>query len=333
MILKKKLFFFLLFISLFLHAGSFAASAQEQAAVTTAEIDLNKYQNIIFSIINNLSRIIENNRASEHVYNTFVFSDNAVRNRMVNLTIDPRLGTVLGGMNFTIYESGEISLVFGLEYLNTYHPESSVHYSVLIHEYRHLYDYFNNTGFVSSLDNERSKYRYELDALRIEVEFIKYYLVGKFKLSRFEEYLLQSFENNNLNSASVVMLRESMDCVFWFNNLENRYDENNVSKDEIYRLLRQEGNSLIQLFNNANEDFARFFHFIEISTFRKNMIRMIGIVNENVTITWEEFFDQNPEIEKIYNVMTEILVKERDGQAVYLSSIYRFWEDDIISRN
>jgi hypothetical protein len=100
------------------------------------EIDIIKYQTIIYTMLGDFSAIIGNNQASEYVYSTFMLSENAVRNKDVVFKIDPKMNTVLGGMSFNIHESGEISLVFGLKYLDTYHSNSSIHYSILIHENR-----------------------------------------------------------------------------------------------------------------------------------------------------------------------------------------------------
>ena len=93
---QKRIFLGIcLFLSIFLYA-------EEQ----TVEIDINRYQNIIFTMLSNFSTILENNQASEIVYSTFMVSENAVRNNEINFKIDPGLDTVLSGMNFSIYESG-----------------------------------------------------------------------------------------------------------------------------------------------------------------------------------------------------------------------------------
>ncbi|MDR2658840.1 MAG: hypothetical protein LBC27_02460 [Spirochaetaceae bacterium] len=198
---KKAFYTILLSLScLFLYA-------EEQ----NGEIGVNKYKDIIYTILNNFSTIIENNQIITNVHETFVLSENAVRNNGVTFKIDQRLDKILNGMSFNIYESGEISLVFGIKYLETYSPNSSIHYSILIHEYRHLHDYLKNgIVFMDAKKDEKESYWYELDALRIEAEFIKYYLAGKYNLSKFEEYLLYSFENNNLNTASILLQKESM---------------------------------------------------------------------------------------------------------------------------
>jgi hypothetical protein len=322
---QKRIFLGIyLFLSVFLYA-------EEQ----TAEIDINRYENIIFTMLSDFSAILKNNQASEIVYNTFVVSENAIRNNEVTFKIDPGLDTVLSGMSFRIYESGEISLVFGLKYLDTYNPNNSVHYSILIHEYRHLYDYLrNNEAFIKAKrdKDEKETYWYELDALRIEAEFIKYYLVGKYNLSRFEEYVLNSFENNYLNSASIMLLKESMNIFFYFDNLETKYKNNEITKEEIINGLEQNGDIFLKRYYEAEDNFSSFAHYIEISTFRKYLIKILAVLVDNPIITWGEMFEQYQNIGKIYQDMSEVLDNYNNNQSEYLNSIYQYWENDIINR-
>jgi len=320
---QKRIFLGIcLFLSIFLYA-------EEQ----TVEIDINRYQNIIFTMLSNFSTILENNQASEIVYSTFMVSENAVRNNEINFKIDPGLDTVLSGMNFSIYESGEISFVFGLKYLDTYNPNSSIHYSILIHEYRHLYDYLRNKEtFINAKEDEKESYWYELDALRIEAEFIKHYLVGKYNLSKFEEYILNSFENNYLNSASIILLKESMNIFFHFDNLETKYKNNEITKEEIIKGLERNGDMLLKRYYDAEDNFSIFAHYIEISTFRKYLIKILTVLIDNPIITWEEVFEQYQNIGKIYQDMSEVLNNYNNNQREYLNSIYQYWENDIINR-
>ena len=320
MIYKKILYVVLLTSCMFLYAQD-------------NEIDINKYQDIILSITAGLDSIMDNAVYSEIVNNTFIISRNAVNNNEVTFKIDPRLDTVLGGLNFSIFESGEISLVFGHKYLETYFPGSSIHYSILIHEYRHLHDYLTNrTSFIHAKTNDKELYWYEMDALRIEAEFIKFYLAGKYKLTGFEEYILYSFDNNNLNTASIFLKKESWSVFWYFSEMEERFYDDEITKDEVIAGMEQVGNMLIDYFFEDNEDYIKFIRYIEVLTFRKYMIRILPFIIEKPEMTWGEVFLQFPKIAEIYENMSEILNNNDSNQTEYLNSLYKFWEDDILSR-
>ena len=302
--------------------------AQEEAA----EIDIQKYERIIFSIINDLDFIIGGNRNSQIVYDTFIISKNAILEKKVTMGIDPRPDTILGGLSFNIFESGEIGFVFGLKYLDTYYQGSSVHYSILIHEYRHLHDYLADAVWFKNAKNDfRESYWYEMDALRIEAEFIKYYLNGKYNLTLFEKFVLNSLDSDNLNTASIYLKKESWSYFWYFYDLENKYRENKIAKNEVFFELERIGNGLIGLFpDESGEEYIRFFRYIEISTFRKYLIRILPLLIDRPEMTWGEVFEQYPYIEKIYAEMSEIINAHNRDQVNYLNSMYRNWEDDIL---
>ena len=317
-------------IAVFLFSAGLFLYAQEQAS----EIDYGKYQVIINTLLFNLSEIMENNSASDIVYETYMLADNAVRNNQVYARIDADLKTVLSGMTLNVYDTGDVYLNFGLKFLDTYRPDSGIHYAILIHEYRHLHDYLKyGENYVIARRDEKEAYWYELDALRIEAEFIKHYLYGNFQLSAFETYVMHSLENNNLNTASVFILKESMDCFFYFHNLEINYLENRITRENVILLLEQTGNGLIGAFGAEEDGFIVFMRFIEISTFRKYLTKILVTLMNNPTMTWSEVFELYPETGRIYYEMSFIIEAQRLYQAQYLSLIYDFWEDDIISRS
>ena len=317
---------FLIFLSI-----SFFSHADDHAS---AEIDLEKYQGIIVSIIDNLAEIILANPDNEIVYSTFLAAENALKSNQVNIRLDLNLNNVLSGMYFSIHENGEISLVFGLKYLDSWFPESSIHYSILIHEYRHLHDYLRNgQAFVDALNDEKERYWYELDALRVEAEFIKDYLNGNFELSRFEYYLLYSFEDNNLNTISIIFLRESMDVFFFFHNLEMAFVNNEISMEEIIRELPHHADYFMEMFHEADEEFLKAFFYIDISTFRRYLIRTMVLILNSPNMTWGEVFSLYPEIGRVYHEMSEIVNGYFDAQRNYFEHLINIWENDILMRS
>ncbi|ULQ58665.1 hypothetical protein K7I13_08840 [Brucepastera parasyntrophica] len=129
-------------------------------------------------IMDTLKEIIETNKTEGNVYNVFFHADKAIRNKEVivesspniNQEINQRTATsIFWGLYFRKNESEKICLTFGHRYLDTYQQNSCVHYTMLMHEYRHLYDYYSNpeTFFKS---NEKERFHFELKARKIEVD-------------------------------------------------------------------------------------------------------------------------------------------------------------------
>jgi hypothetical protein len=306
----------------------------QNAEAQNSEIDIDRYNNIIFSLLTNFNSIIGNNQNSKLVYEAFTVSKNAIDNKEVTFLIDLKQNRILSGMSFGFSESGEINLIFGKDFLDTYKSNSSIHYSILIHEYRHLHDYLTNkSNYIKVKTDEKEKYLYELDALRIEAEFIKYYLVGKYNLSSFEEFVLRSFEDDNLNSASIFILKEGMNMFFWFDDREMKYQENNILREKILNELEQNGNMLVSSYHVEKEEHNGFAHFIDIITFRRYMIRIMKVMNVDPKITWEDLFIQYPKIGKIYKEASIIIDTDIDKQNQYINSVIQNWETDIKDRH
>ncbi|MFP3043367.1 hypothetical protein LQZ19_16255 [Treponema primitia] len=300
------------------------------------DINISDYSNKINNLLINIKNTIMKNNITGNVINTYNVAENALKNNLVTFKIDTDLDKILNGMVFRYYhDTEEISLFFGKYFLDTFTENSTIHYSVLMHEFKHLHDYMNNKNdFLSAMDNEKEKYWYELDALHIEAEFIKYYLYGTYELSNFENYLLNSFNDNNLDSISIINERESMVTFFYFNRMEEAYRNNNNKKEELLRDIIDRGNNNIKKYENddPSNQFNYFADYIVLSTFRKYMLQFMALIINNPTTTWGEVFEQYPSIGNIYNKITEIQSNDSKMHNKYLHTIYDYWENDFSNR-
>jgi hypothetical protein len=295
-------------------------------------INISDYSNKINNLLINIKDIVMGKEITGNVINTYNVAENALKNNLVTFKIDTDLDKILNGMAFRHYQdTGEISLVFGKYFLDTFTKGSTIHYSILMHEFKHLHDYIaNKDDFLSARDNEKEKYWYELDALHIEAEFVKYYLYGKYELSNFENYLLNSFNTDNLDSISIINERENMGTFFYFDKMEEAYRNDNTEKERLLRDVVDRGNSNIKEYENDDplNQFNYFADYIVLSTFRRYMLRFMAIIINNPTTTWGEVFAQYPDIGNIYNKITEIQSKDSEIHTEYLHTINDYWEND-----
>ncbi|MDR1869900.1 MAG: hypothetical protein LBQ82_07945 [Treponema sp.] len=296
-------------------------------------------------IIHDLDEIIGNNKTSENVYNTFEFAKKTIQNKDVVIEINPKINpeldnklanSILGGMYFSKNKSGVPTLIFGQEYLDTYSENSSIHYIVLMHEFRHLYDYFlNQTSFFKS--NEKEKFQYELNAVNIEGEFIKYYLAGKYNLSECEDYILQSYEKDNLDSWTIANRKESADIFRILNNLEREYKQNIISKEQLIDKLIQKADQLLSkadkflnlydVYNaNGKDIFSRYGHFIRIKTFEKYLKYIFNGESE-----MREILMKYPEFNNRFNMIHYLLSQHDQANALYSSSLDNYFDDNCVN--
>ncbi|QQO09956.1 hypothetical protein [Breznakiella homolactica] len=302
------------------------------------QIDIEHYSLIINTILHNLDIIMAGSGYNKHVAETYSVASELIKNGTIALRIDPESATVLGGMSFDFSaDTGEAKLVFGLRYLDTFKNDSSIHYAILMHELRHLYDYtVQRDAFVSAkqANDEKEIYWYELDAIRIEAEFIKEYLSGEYTLSKFEQYLVNSLSNDNLGSISIFLQRESMEIFFSFNRWEEEYRKNNAEKDRLVRTIIDTGSRLLERYGavDPSNEIAYYDAFIRLSTFRKYMFRFLRVSNTDPKATWESVFSQYPGIESLSEAILEIQNRDAEIHFQYLMSVIDYWEADIQNR-
>jgi hypothetical protein len=301
-------------------------------------------------ILDNLREIIGNNKVDENVYNTFVVADKAIKNKDVVLEINPNIDektnqkmetSILGGLYFRKNESGIISFAFGKKYLDTYSKDRCIHYIMLIHEFKHLYDYLNTKSFFKA--NEKERFFHELEARKLEVNFIKYYLKDKFNLGRYENYILQSYEADNLESITITINRESVSVYQFLDDLELEYKENNMSKEQVINeiikkadQLLEKQNCLMDIFDiyntNIDDRYSRYGYFIRLKTFRKYVKYLLSsiVCDENEK---RELLINYPKVINKFDIINYLINEHQEANYLYADSLDRYFEDDFEKNN
>jgi hypothetical protein len=209
-------------------------------------------------------------------------------------------------MCFRIKETREGVIVFGKKYIDTFKLNSSFHYTILIHEIKHAYDYLLNKSMYIN-HSPKEKRLGELFALKIEAELIKYYLSGKFNLTEIEKCILQSYENNNLDFASSLIQDDSSEVFTFFNKLESDYLSRNITKEKLISDLVKKGNSLLNDYHYSIDVMEKLFYSVKISTYHKYLNPIIYIICDGEKSNFEEFKINNFQIGKIFKSMDELL--------------------------
>jgi len=278
-------------------------------------------------IFNNLTEIIETNKDCKNVYNTFKAAEKIIKNREVLFKIKPNMTKMLNGSAFGMEKnSNNIYIYFGSEYLDTYSKTSSLHYTILIHELKHLYDYYKNKDtFFKSTGKE--KYFYEFEARKIEADFIKYYLKEKFNLTKLEKLMLESYEKDGLNSFITLFQRVDKNIYFIFKELEDDYRKNKTSEDEIVKTLINGAIQLIENFNKPSDKYSTFSKYISIKSFR-NCLEDIVLENDNNSIVFNDIINKsNNYLQHINISLYEIIDNYYNNNKNYISSLDKILEE------
>jgi len=290
-------------------------------------------------ILNNLSKIIENRDNNDIVYTIFSFTKKVIQNKEIimeehpniNNEVNQKMATSIFGIYFRKDKTGYLSLSFGQKYLDTYNNNSTPHYVMLIHELRHIYDFYSNKdNFFNSTPKE--KFYYEIEAKKIEYEFIKHYLVGKYQLSKLEDYILKSYENDELEAYNIINHKDSSAMYQFLIDLEVEYKNNKISKQQIIDklilkvdpLLEKSNNflTLFSVYQQNDNHFQNYVNFIRLKTFIKYFDMVISPILNNINSMELQ--------ERIVTIDKLIQVHDHPNQ-IYSLSLENYFEDDIIS--
>jgi len=290
-------------------------------------------------ILNNLSEIIENRDNNDIVYTIFSFSKKAIKNKEIIMEEQPnvdnevnqKMATSIFGIFFRKDKTGYLSLSFGQKYLDTYNKNSTPHYVMLIHELKHIYDFYSNKeNFFNSTQKER--FYYEFEARKIEYEFIRNYLFEKYKLTKLENYILKSYENDELEAYNIIISKDSSTMYQFLIDLEAEYKNKNISKHQIINKIIQKIDPLIEksntfltlfsVYQQNDNHFQNYANFIRLKTFIKYYDMVIVPIFNNINP--QELYER---IETIY-----VLIQKHDHpNQLYSLSLENYFEDAIIS--
>jgi hypothetical protein len=297
-----------------------------------AEYDLNRYEKIIETMVADLDRIIKEGMHSKNINDVFTLANNCISTGRIRFAIDPEKNTILGGMAFCHNtKTDEIHFSFGRSFLDTYRQGETIQLVIMMHEMRHLYDFItSNKQYIEAKNNKNEEYWFELDAIHIEAEFIASYLSNR-TLSKFESFLLSSFQKDNLDSASVFMKQESMDVFFYFNALVERYTKDTKAQNDVIGEIVSNGEDLVATYNNTSPDdsFSSYYAYITVCSYKKFMLSTMVKILNSPNMTWGEVFRKYLRFESLYNSIVEIQEKDNEKQSKYAQSIFDFWESDI----
>ena len=290
-------------------------------------------------ILNNLSKIIENRDNNDIVYTIFSFTKKVIQNKEIimeehpniNNEVNQKMATSIFGIYFRKDKTGYLSLSFGQKYLDTYNNNSTPHYVMLIHELRHIYDFYSNKdNFFNSTPKE--KFYYEIEAKKIEYEFIKHYLVGKYQLSKLEDYILKSYENDELEAYNIINHKDSSAMYQFLIDLEVEYKNNKISKQQIIDklilkvdpLLEKSNNflTLFSVYQQNDNHFQNYVNFIRLKTFIKYFDMVISPILNNIN---------SMELQERIVTIDKLIQAHDHPNHIYSLSLENYFEDDIIS--
>lgn len=295
---------------------------------------ISKYSPIIESIFTEIEGLINNTSDSDILRQTFTISHNAILSGSIPIRLDNKEISILSGASLNIFVNGSAALSISPKLLDLYPQKKSIVFSIIMHELKHIHDFLTkNKAYMGSKEDIKESLWYELDAMYIESIFIEKCLSPNMELTRFETYFLKSWQQDKMNSITLFLKNESRRIFFIFVQLEDDYNNNEYSRQEVYHELIKLGDSL--LLNHTDKiseyKFENYTNYIEINTYYNFLKRLINVIEYGKLLTWADIFSEYPEIQKIISNCETITSSEIDPVNTYRNYVLSIWETDIIT--
>lgn len=316
--MKKSFFFAIPFIFIF------------SMTITAADDDTSELLKQGNFIINSLESMMtgnpENKSQVAEIVNS-MFKKIDTKELLINIDIK-KPENIYDGASFDVPEDrNETPHISINPYLiNLFKQKPSIVYSILIHEFTHAYSYFNDKEeFIKAHKNNLELYLYEMDASYIEGLFIKEFsLPRKFELSKYENLLLQSLENDNLSTFSICLRVTDRDLTYA---LVRIVDNKQNIKDKI-AAIEEIGNKLLNniTLTEQQNDWEMYCSHVTLSTYIKYVPEILLRIAHNDLVQRKEkgYFNINnyPEIEKILIEMVQRNKPYNEKAMKYYKNMY-----------
>jgi len=105
--------------------------------------------------------------------------------------------------------------------------------------------------YLSNFDNPVEQFLYSMDALYLKALFVSQYLVGAYRLSAYEEYLLEGLEADNLASVALFFRGVDLDMIYGLLEQANGVRDEIISLDRFLQQLSQLVDLITEQHKNA----------------------------------------------------------------------------------
>ena len=211
-----------------------AVSVIAYAGKTYAETD---YITKLDQILSELDTLFKEAQSQEDsVSETYYFVTRLLKENKLSFEItDNYPWSLLSASGFFVDDQRKAWISIDRQLIEAYPVRKELIFSMLIHEYRHAYDYFTVDDYIEvTTENEIERYLYEMDALLVEALFVKYYLVENgYQIGNFEKYLLASLEADDLIGASSLYKQVDQYIIYSTYSMVIRVNEGEIPLAEL----------------------------------------------------------------------------------------------------
>lgn len=333
--LLKNLLLSVLLLALLVSCVSQPKELQEQAETTEfalPQLTKDEVSQIIASAVNEIGTLIQKYGKDKNMRTVWSTVTSALKKGRLTFTIDLESNSILDGALFIVTTDGQprIQLSNGLITLYRYQP--TVLMSVLLHELTHAYFYLTmGEEFISASNDRKERNWYEADAIHNEAVFIEQCLAPYYKLSSFEQFVLESWHSDNIDSASIVMVRESSETILVFHRLTQTYIQGAITAEEAYAEIEEYTSSILEIYNDKTSSHAVWaLKIIALNSCYYYYNRFLAdIIERDPALVLDTYLEAEPVVTSMYETIKDIIANNIDKAHQIIDRVIASWEQEL----
>ncbi len=311
-----------------------AAHSEENVVIPTlSESEASELVNSLLMTIDKLIKTHARDKGLKEVWNRV--AKEITRGR-IGFSIDLASNEILSGAMFFIKTDNSVGISLSNGVLSIYKVRPSLAMAILIHEFTHFYSYLitGHNKFIELGQDRMERNWFEADAIHMEAVFIEQCLEPVYKLTPFETFVLRSWQEDNIDSATILMTRESSETILVFYDITDAWRNSKSNRENTMQKANEHVLRYIKTYNAEKPNTVTWaMSVIALESCKYYFERLIYTIQAQqksgkTVQTIEAFLAMYPESREIFKLLSLVVQDEYKKADAILDAFIKDWELD-----
>jgi hypothetical protein len=238
----------------------------------------------VAKIYSDLNALIGRTIADDRIKEMYALVDARQKAGLVETRVQDKDEPILRGAAFGWDSPGKCYVILQKKAVDYYDAQPSIVLSMVFHEIAHAYFFFTDPYSIENADDLVERHMYQMDAIRVEANFISDYLVPNgFALTKYENLLLSGYRNGNMNTVSILF--DMVDDQYLYKYYDYLADCNG-GKIEVEAFIREFGRDSDGLLGTPHDafksDWNRYVYLVSLNTLQQYFPKLFAKLRQEI---------------------------------------------------
>lgn len=335
----KKVAFILCTVLLFASCVSQPGVPRTESPAETVVIPViaeSEAQDLVDSLLETIDKLIKTNARDKGLKELWNRVSKEINRGRIKFVVDTDSNSILTGAMFFIRDDNSIGISLSNGVLSMYKVRPSLAMAILIHELTHFYSYLltGHRKFIELAQDRMERNWFEADAIHMEAVFIEECLAPLYELTPFEQFVLSSWQHDNIDSATILMTRESSETILVFISIFNAWWNRKRNLDETMQKVNEHILSYLNLYHTEKPNTVTWaMSVIALESCKYYFEKLVYTILEQqksgkTMQTIDSFLDMYPDSREMYKQLVSIVTDAYSRANTIIDDFISDWESD-----